>query len=84
MSYTRFSEDSDTYTLSGMAGFICVSCRLTTPSENRTHDNQTFVTMKELVEHLLLHMKYGHKVPRGDLKRLYREMKKRKEEENDS
>lgn len=84
MSYTRFSEDSDTYTLSAMAGYICVSCRLLPIDGGNNFDNATFVTMRELVEHMLEHIKAGHKVPRGELKRLYREAKDKKEENGDN
>lgn len=88
MAYTRFTKDSDTYTMAAMAGFMCVGCLLAPKNilrgtELDSHESQSFVTLRELVEHLLLHMKHGHKVPRKELKRLYRDIKKSKEEEND-
>jgi predicted small metal-binding protein len=64
MAYARKTPDSDVYVYLSVNGFTCCSCDLA--------DRGYFVAKDdaEIIEHLIEHIRNGHKVPRRTIERL--------------
>lgn len=63
MSYCRFGPNSDVYVLNGNE---CCGCKLGVAS--------LFESKRYLLDHLILHIEHGHKVPRIAINRLLAEI----------
>lgn len=77
MSYVRFSETSDVYvypttTTEGIHKLVCCACRLVV--DTRWYGDFVVTSREEMVDHLLIHVEVGHKVPKRAFDRLTREI----------
>ena len=57
MSYVRWCKESDVYVYPSEDGYVCCGCSL---SEN---DGAVFSNVKDMIMHLVKHVKEGSKVP---------------------
>lgn len=70
MSYCRMGEDSDVYIIYNIQGYYeCVACKL----GDKTH--YTCDIPQDMLDHLLVHNRAGHKVPDRAIDRLVGEFK---------
>lgn len=73
MSYARFGTDSDVYVYDHVDGWLaCTICRLNPlgPGRMFPDDFQAFNSTQEMLDHLAVHIKAGHKVPPSTLSKL--------------
>jgi len=74
MSYCRFGEDSDIYFLATGEGFQCCWCGFD------KYGKDIFKTRLDALNHLVEHIKAGHKVPDYAFERLQQEIMEELEE----
>lgn len=72
MSYCRFSNDSDVYVYHTVfGGWDCCGCRINSKIT-------IFKSRRDILRHLIKHLKLGHRVPSDAILRLIREIEQHK------
>lgn len=75
MSYCRFGPDSDVYVYGGCDSIVCCACHLGPYDEASGYACNEFTgNNKEMLAHLVEHVKAGHKVPERAIQWLSREI----------